>query len=116
VKNRAIKKQVSRSLMQSRKIERRKLDSHMRLDPRMFWIRMTKIDIPIITLTIICRLVWGVDMFEIVAHKGSELRVLETVEHKEVAAFKAEQFRASEKGWVVWYIKKAIEIEYGRAK
>ena len=55
-------------------------------------------------------------MFEIVAHKGSELRVLETVEHKEVAAFKAEQFRASEKGWVVWYIKKAIEIEYGRAK
>ena len=47
MKNRAIKKQVSRSLMQSRKIERRKLDSHMRLDPRMFWIRMTKIDIPI---------------------------------------------------------------------
>lgn len=62
-------------------------------------------------------------MYQIMAHRGSELRVLGTADYKEVAASKAEDFRQTEKGYIIWVVKKSeeqpkmrSEIQAGRGK
>lgn len=45
MKPRMLKKQQVRAKQQARKAERRKLDSHRRFEPRMFWARVMRIEL-----------------------------------------------------------------------
>lgn len=47
MKIRILKKRLTRALSDKRKVERRKLDSHTRLDPRMFWARVMRIELSV---------------------------------------------------------------------